>query len=131
MKDYESGGITQSLNAFNVSMGTELSGGDTVRQFITFIDTPGHSAFGDMRLRGICAADIAVIVIAADDGIMDQTKECITACRRQGCPFIVAINKVMTSSSLIACLCSTVGYFLSPSVLHVMFFVLPSLKTID
>ncbi|OGM91808.1 hypothetical protein A2755_00460 [Candidatus Wolfebacteria bacterium RIFCSPHIGHO2_01_FULL_48_22] len=88
----EAGGITQSIGAYEVEHPSTSSG--QVPQKITFIDTPGHEAFTKMRERGARVADIAILIVAADDGVKPQTKEAIEILRREGTPFVVAINKI-------------------------------------
>jgi len=88
--DSEAGGITQHLSAYVVEHKTK----DGAEESITFLDTPGHEAFQKMRLRGADIADIAILVVSAEDGVKPQTLEALESIKQAGIPMIVAINKI-------------------------------------
>ena len=99
----ESGGITQHIGAYQVTISPrgESSSRENLKddraqalRTITFIDTPGHEAFGQMRSRGANVADIAIIVVAADEGVKPQTKEALDIVKQTDIPYIVALNKI-------------------------------------
>ncbi|MEZ4200652.1 MAG: translation initiation factor IF-2 [Candidatus Paceibacterota bacterium] len=86
----EAGGITQHLSAYVVEHTTK----ESAKERITFLDTPGHEAFQKMRLRGADVADIAILIVSAEDGVKPQTLEALESIKQAGIPYIVAINKI-------------------------------------
>jgi translation initiation factor IF-2 len=91
----EAGGITQHVSAYEV----EHKGEDGSMHKITFLDTPGHEAFGGLRKRGVKVADIAILVVSAEDGVKPQTIDALKCIKEAGIPYIVAINKIDLSSA--------------------------------
>lgn len=90
----EAGGITQHIGAYQVKVPFTTEAGEKVLRQMTFIDTPGHEAFTVMRSRGAKVADVAILVVAADDGVQPQTKEAIKIIEAAKLPYIVALNKI-------------------------------------
>jgi len=88
--DSEAGGITQHLSAYVVTHTT----GEGAKETITFLDTPGHSAFQKMRLRGADVADVAILMVSAEDGVKPQTLEALESIKAADIPYVVAINKI-------------------------------------
>lgn len=88
--DAEAGGITQHLSAYVVPHETK----DGAKETITFLDTPGHAAFQKMRLRGADVANVAILVVSAEDGVKPQTLEALESIKQAGIPYVVAINKI-------------------------------------
>jgi translation initiation factor IF-2 len=88
--DNEAGGITQHLSAYVVPHETK----DGAKETITFLDTPGHAAFQKMRLRGADVADVAILVVSAEDGVKPQTLEALDSIKQANIPYVIAINKI-------------------------------------
>ena len=104
----EAGGITQAISAYQVKCKDQL---------ITFIDTPGHAAFTEMRARGASITDIVIIIVAADDGVMPQTKEAIDHAKAANVPILVAINKIdKPSANVDKVMTELAEYGLTPDV---------------
>ncbi len=90
----EHGGITQHIGAYKIGLKNKKE-----TNYITFIDTPGHAVFTKMRARGVGVTDIVVLVVAADAGVQEQTEECCQYIKKEGVPFIVAVNKTDLDSA--------------------------------
>lgn len=90
----EAGGITQHIGAYQVKVKTKNEKGKSIDKIVTFLDTPGHEAFSAMRAHGANITDVAILVVAADDGVKPQTKEAISHAKAANIPIIVAINKI-------------------------------------
>ncbi len=89
----EAGGITQAIGAYEIEVQPKGDFANPIRK-ITFIDTPGHEAFANMRAHGANIADLAILVVAADDGVKPQTKEALETIQKSNTPYIVAVNKI-------------------------------------
>lgn len=92
--ELEVGGITQHISAYEVTHSTSEQGSTSIERTITFLDTPGHEAFSQMRSRGAQVSDIAILVVSAEDGVKTQTLEALKSISEAKLPYIVAINKI-------------------------------------